>query len=83
MNNPTNSQLADKIGKLEGVMVKGFNDVNKRIDPIHDFMNREIGKAQGLAEARKSSTLGVTREQWDIIKWLVLIIGGLVGVKLV
>lgn len=81
MQNPTNQQLAEKFDKkfekIETAMVKGFKEVNDRINPIHDFM---VG--QQAVSSIKHEPSSKEQQLWDIIKWLILIVVAFAGIKL-
>lgn len=75
---PTNHDLAK-------IVSDGFTAVGKRLDKVEDKMqifNDFMVGEQAVQKAQSSSqTSGMPKEAIDIIKWLVLIIGTLLGVK--
>lgn len=73
---PTNKQL-------EQTLKDGFEGVGKRLDKVegkvqtfHDYM---VGQK---AVAASNPSVNVTSELLNIMKWLILIVGGLVGIRL-
>lgn len=86
---PTNSDLQNQIVQLDkkverrhSTMLNAFTrfkkEIRKDLLPFHDF----IVAQNAITEAKKSGAISINSEVWNIIKWLILIIGGLVGVKL-
>ena len=76
------SRLDKKVEKRHSTMLATFakfrKEVHKELTPFHDYL---IGQA-ALAEATKQGTVSINGEVWNVLKWLVLIIAGLLGAKL-
>lgn len=90
MTQPTNTDLAKKIEKLDikverkhNILTAAFNKFKKEIrnelKPFHDYL---VGQ-EAIDKAKRQGTISISNEVWNILKWLILIIGALVGVKLV
>lgn len=83
--NPTNHDLAD-------IVDRGFRDVKSKLKAVDYRVEKVEGKVQefhdfmiGENAVKNLSTNGgsvkISKEVLDIIKWLVLIIGTIVGAK--
>lgn len=82
--------LKEQIKRLEKSIAEDFKAVqteihsvkkhfNGRLKPIEDYF---IGQ-KAIEEAKKKGSISINQEVWNVVKWLILIIGGLVGVKLI
>lgn len=59
--------------------ISGLKDsVDKRIKPMEDYF---VG-LEAVAEAKKQGTISINEDVWNVLKWLILIVAGLAGVKL-
>jgi hypothetical protein len=82
-----------QIDSLEKNMNSRFQDMNKKFEsfekevrgqiaPLHDYVvgQKAVAKNKG-APFTLSENIGVPKDVVNIIKWLVLIIGSIVGIK--
>lgn len=51
--------------------------IDKRIMPFHDYLTGR----QAIEKYRKPEDIKISKEVWGLIKWLIIIILALVGVK--
>lgn len=77
----------DSILRLERKVDKGFSDmktyVDRKVQPIHDFMKEEQGYNRGRKDSGKNGAISLDPRIADLLKWLVLIIGTIVGARLI
>lgn len=93
MSLPSNQQLANEIAKLNDKIERKHksamtaistakNELMSIIQPIHDYVREDTGYNRGLKDGRGNG-VRIDKETLNIIKWLILIIGSVVGAKLV
>ena len=75
---PTNTDLKKLIDDGFKAANGRFNKLEDRMQTFHDYMTGEVA----VKNSQSSSSSGtIPKELIDIVKWLVLIIGTLVGAK--
>lgn len=57
--------------------------VNRRLNPMYKSFLAEQKADKDLQEAKKQGSISISSEAWNVIKWLILIIGALAGVSLI
>lgn len=82
----TNQELATEIKTVRREMQDGFKVVHNELQPLRDFVlvQQELAKQKLVPPIQQAgSTLGVPSAVWDIIKWLLLILAGVLGVRII
>lgn len=88
----TNKEIVDRQIQHEKDDKREFGDlrrwrveITKMVNQIHDYMVNQQGVTEGKkeTEGKKSGTISIAPEVWTVLKWLILIIGALVGLKLI
>lgn len=68
-----------ELTKMRAEIGRVSRSFNKRLLPVEDYV---VGQ-KALVEAKKKGTISISEEVWNVFKWLVLIIGALLGLKLI
>lgn len=83
-----NDDLADKIEAVDKKVDRRFSSMNQKLDNFKTEVNEKLQPFHDYLvgiNALKESSKGINLDPkvYDLIKWLILIIGAIIGVKLV
>lgn len=59
-----------------------LNSIMPKVEQMHDYIIRQKAIDGIQNEAKKSGSISITPEVWNIIKWLIIIIVGFVGYRI-
>lgn len=85
--------MTKQIENLEKKMDRKFNkvyrdfrdfrkEVRDKLQPFHDYLVGVEAVKEEHGNKSDAKHVNISPEAWNVIKWLILIIGGLLGVKL-
>lgn len=78
-----NTQLTKDIGKQ---VAEGFKTLNGRINANERRIDKleweQVNDHDNIEDAKKKGNISINSDVLNIVKWLILIIAGLIGVKL-
>lgn len=90
---PTNQNLSDRIEKLDDKVERKFHNMNTaftkfrsdirgQLQPFHDYLvGIEAVNKASTSDKGNGRNIIIPQIVWDVVKWMVLIIATLVGVK--